>query len=180
MPASNMTPRSRATGKYFRPNDRASSFNNSQDTYHQLDAQQALFNGTHSACNRGMTDGIFSDPNYLAARKMLDYTSLRSEALASNLANVEVAGYKRVDVSDDFQTQLSKALENNSVNDIESLKPKIVKDNHEVSTRADGNNVEMDKELMEMNRNSLEYEYSVKCINYNYDMVKSAIGSSSS
>jgi flagellar basal-body rod protein FlgB len=126
-----------------------------------------------------MIDGIFSDPNYLAARKMLDYTSQRSEALASNLANVEVPGYKRVDVSDDFQNQLAKALENNSAKDIESLKTKIVTDNSEVSSRADGNNVEMDKELMEMNRNALEYEYSVKYINYNYDLVKTAIGSAS-
>jgi len=126
-----------------------------------------------------MIDGIFSDANYLAARKMLDYTSLRGEALASNLANVEVPGYKRVDVSNDFESQLSKALENNSTQDIDSLEPKIVTDNREVSTRADGNNVEMDKELMEMNRNALEYEYSVKYINYNYDMIKSAIGSSS-
>jgi flagellar basal-body rod protein FlgB len=133
-----------------------------------------------SACKSGMIDGIFSGTNYLAARKMLDYADLRSEALSSNLANVEVPGYKRVDVSGEFQSELSKALENNSTSDLESLKAKIVTDEKATSTRADGNNVEMDHELMEMNRNALEYDYSVKYINYNYDMIKSAISSSSS
>ena len=126
-----------------------------------------------------MSDGIFANTNYLAARKMLDYTTLRNQALSSNLANVEVAGYKRVDVSNDFQSELTKAVENNSTDKIQALEPKIVTDRTSVSTRADGNNVEMDRELMEMNRNELEYEYSVKYINYNYDLINSAISSES-
>jgi flagellar basal-body rod protein FlgB len=124
-----------------------------------------------------MSDGMFTDTNYLMARKLLDYTAARQQALASNLANIEVPGYKRVDVSSDFQDQLSKAVENNSTSDIEKLQPKIVTDNRSVSSRADGNNVEMDKEMMEMNRNSLEYEYAVKYMNYDYQMIRSSIAS---
>lgn len=126
-----------------------------------------------------MSDGMFTDSNYLLARKMLDYAAARHEALASNLANVEVPGYKRLDVSSDFQDQLKKAVESNSANSIAALDPKIVRDETASSTRSDGNNVEMDKEMMELNRNSVEYEYSVHYLNYNYQMIRTAITSQS-
>jgi flagellar basal-body rod protein FlgB len=126
-----------------------------------------------------MSDGMFTDSNYLLARKMLDYAAVRHEALSSNLANVEVPGYKRIDVSSDFQTQLEKAVDSKSATDIAALAPKIEKDRTATSTRTDGNNVEMDKEMMEMNRNSVEYEYSVRYLNYNYQLMRTAISSQS-
>lgn len=126
-----------------------------------------------------MSDGMFTDSNYLLARKMLDYAAVRHEAIASNLANVEVPGYKRIDVSSDFQSQLKNAVENNTPSAIEALTPTIKEDETAATTRADGNNVEMDKEMMEMNRNSVEYEYSVRYLNYNYQLLRTAITSQS-
>ena len=122
-----------------------------------------------------MSEGMFTDTNYLMARKMLDYTTLRQEALSSNLANVEVAGYKRVDVSSDFQAELRKAVDTGTAKDINALEPKLEVDKHASSTRGDGNNVEMDKEMMEINRNSVEYEYVVHYMNYNYQMLRTGI-----
>jgi len=43
-----------------------------------------------------MIDGLFNQTNYVAAKKMLDATALRHEAIASNLANLETPRYKRV------------------------------------------------------------------------------------
>jgi len=57
-----------------------------------------------------MIDALFNQPNYLAAKKMLDVTVLRHEAIASNLANVEVPNYKRLDVSPSFESQLAQAV----------------------------------------------------------------------
>ena len=34
-----------------------------------------------------MIEGLFNQPNYVAAKKLLDVTALRHEALASNIAN---------------------------------------------------------------------------------------------
>jgi flagellar basal-body rod protein FlgB len=128
-----------------------------------------------------MSDGMLTNTNYLVARKMLDYTTARQEALSSNLANYETPGYKRMDVSSDFQTQLQKAVENKTATaeDLNRIQPQIVTDSSSTSPRGDGNNVEMDKEMMEMNRNSVEYEYAVKYINYNYNMVRAAVDSGS-
>ena len=137
--------------------------------------------GTRFADRAGMSDGLFTDTNYLLARKMMDYTTTRQEALASNLANFETPGYKRMDVSGDFQTQLQNAVENKSTTaaDLNRIQPQIVTDDSAVSTRGDGNNVEMDKEMMEMNRNSVEYEYAVKYVNYNYNMIRASINDGS-
>ncbi|MBN1404006.1 MAG: flagellar basal body rod protein FlgB [Opitutales bacterium] len=122
-------------------------------------------------------EGLFNDTNYLAARKMLDYTSLRHEALASNMANIEVAGYKRVDVASvDFQKQLSEAMHTGSAQSFDKVQPKIVVDHTaSASTRTDGNNVEMDRELMQINSNELEYEYLTKYISHNYQLMRTAI-----
>jgi len=123
-----------------------------------------------------MIDGVFSGSNYLMARKMLDYSNLRHEALAGNLANIEVPGYKRMDVSaTDFQSQLSKAVKSGSAQKINNVQPQVTMDTNAVSSREDGNNVEMDHEMMEMSRNSLEYEYLTRYINHDYQMIRSAI-----
>ena len=123
-----------------------------------------------------MIDGIFTNSNYMLARKTLDYNNMRHEALAANLASVEVPGYKRMDVSaSDFQAQLGKALQSGNKNAMDSVTPQISMDLTAVSSRRDGNNVEMDKELMEINSNALEYEYVTRYINHDYQMIRSAI-----
>ncbi|MFA5257213.1 MAG: flagellar basal body rod protein FlgB [Opitutales bacterium] len=123
-----------------------------------------------------MIEGIFTNDNYMLARKTLDYNNMRHEALAANLASVEVPGYKRMDVSaSDFQAQLGKALQSGNKNAMDSVTPQISMDLTAVSSRRDGNNVEMDKELMEINSNALEYEYVTRYINHDYQMIRSAI-----
>ncbi|HNX05096.1 MAG TPA: flagellar basal body rod protein FlgB [Opitutales bacterium] len=122
---------------------------------------------------------MFTGTNYLLARKMLDYTTLRQEALASNLANVEVAGYRRIDVSPDFQTELNKAVGSGKAEDISNLQPKLAADLTTRSTRGDGNNVEMDRELMAMNSNATDQEYVIRYLNYNFQLTRTAITSQS-
>ena len=56
-----------------------------------------------------MIDGLFNQTNYVAAKKMLDLTALRHEAIASNLAHVETPRYKRLDVSSSFANELQQA-----------------------------------------------------------------------
>ena len=56
-----------------------------------------------------MVDPIFQSANYQVARKLLDATALRQEAIAANIANAETPGYRRVDVGRDFASQLKAA-----------------------------------------------------------------------
>jgi flagellar basal-body rod protein FlgB len=56
-----------------------------------------------------MVEALFNQPNYLAAKKSLDVVALRQEAIASNIANLETPGYKRLDVAPSFQGELERA-----------------------------------------------------------------------
>ena len=56
-----------------------------------------------------MIDALFNQPEYLAAKKTLDADTLRQQAIASNIANLETPGYKRLDVAASFNTELQRA-----------------------------------------------------------------------
>ena len=56
-----------------------------------------------------MIEALFSNPNYLTAKKTLDAVALRQEAIANNLANLETPGYKRMDLAPTFEQELERA-----------------------------------------------------------------------
>ena len=72
-----------------------------------------------------MISALFGQTNYVAAKKMLDATVLRHEAIASNLADFETPNYRRLEVPPALQIQRPQALAGGSVPQIENLKPRI-------------------------------------------------------
>jgi flagellar basal-body rod protein FlgB len=104
-----------------------------------------------------MIDAIFSDPYYMAAKKMLDVSALRQEAIASNIANVETPNYKRLDVSKSFETELSQAVAGKDMAQLSALQPQLSVDTQAVSGRADGNTVQLETEMLKMNQNVVEH-----------------------
>ena len=128
-----------------------------------------------------MIDPIFQSDTYQLARKLLDATSLRQEAIASNIANSETPGYKRLDIAPDFATELSARLTNGaSPQSLTTLQPHLAEDQHARSVRPDGNSVEIEHELLEMNRNSVDYEYLSDLVSYNIKQLRAAITGSAS
>lgn len=122
-----------------------------------------------------MVDGLFNQTNFLLAQKMLDATVLRHRALASNLANIETKGYKRVDVAQDFQSQLTEAASSGEKDRIMAATPKLKVDETARFVRGDGNNVELDSELMEMDKNSLNHEFLTQYMTGNFNRLRAAI-----
>ena len=53
-----------------------------------------------------MIDPIFQSGNYQLAQKLLDASALRQEAIATNIANAETPGFRRLDVAAEFAQQL--------------------------------------------------------------------------
>ena len=102
-----------------------------------------------------MIDALFNQPNYLAAKKTLDVVALRQDAIASNIANLETPGYKRVDVVPAFQAELERAIASGDSQQIASLKPTLAPDPNAVPNGRDGNSVSLEKELLAMNQNTL-------------------------
>ena len=123
-----------------------------------------------------MIDPIFQTDNYQLARKLLDATALRQEAIATNVANAETPGFRRLDVAPDFAVQLKARL---AAGDFaatsDSLKPSLAEDQTARTVRPDGNTVEIERELMHMNRNAVEYDYLSEIVSNNIKRLKTAI-----
>jgi flagellar basal-body rod protein FlgB len=103
-----------------------------------------------------MIDALFTDSYYVAAKKMLDVTLLRQEAIASNLANVETPNYKRMDVAPSFESQLRQAVAGQNPGEIASLQPELAVDSGAISGRSDGNTVQLETEMLKLNQNTVE------------------------
>lgn len=123
-----------------------------------------------------MIEPLFASNNYQVACKLLDAAVLRHEAIASNIANAETPGYHRVDVSPSFATELRASVARGELRQAAAtLQPTLEEDPHARSVRPDGNSVEMEGELLEMNRNSAEHQYLSEVITYNLKQLKMAI-----
>jgi flagellar basal-body rod protein FlgB len=111
-----------------------------------------------------MIEGLFNQTNSVAAKKMLDVTALRHEAIASNIANVETPHYKRVDVAPAFATELQQAVASRDGSRIGSVQPQLAIDPTAVSGRKDGNTVQIEAELMKLNQNFLEHQLETQLV----------------
>ena len=103
-----------------------------------------------------MIEALFNDSTYLAAKKMLDVTVLRQEAIASNLANVETPNYKRLDVAPSFESQLREAVASQEPEQLAGMQPALAVDIQAACGRSDGNTVQLESELLKLNQNTVE------------------------
>ena len=85
-----------------------------------------------------MIQEIFNQGTYAASKQLLDASVVRHEALASNMANIETPGYKRVDVSPTFESQLQQAVASRDPDQISGVQPQLAVDSHAISGRSDG------------------------------------------
>src|ERR1041385_4314026 len=111
-----------------------------------------------------MINALFVQPGYEAAKKMMDVTALRHEALASNISNLETPNYKRIDLSASFETELKQALGSGNTDRRLSLNPALSVDESAVSQNHDGNTVTLENELLEMNQNTLAHALETQLI----------------
>ncbi|MCM8774286.1 MAG: flagellar basal body rod protein FlgB [Candidatus Omnitrophica bacterium] len=120
--------------------------------------------------------------------KSLQGTSLRHRVLSNNIANVDTPQFKRSDV--DFNQTLKRIIgEKNNDLQISPVKthPKhisiketsqftfpVIKD-FTSSYRKDGNNVDIEREMVEINKNSLMYNSIVNLLNNEFFILRYAI-----
>lgn len=104
-----------------------------------------------------MINALFAQPGYETAKKMMDVTALRHEAIASNISNIETPNYKRIDLSESFESQLRQALSSGDTAQITSLTPSLAVDATAISHNHDGNTVTLEDELLAMNENTLAH-----------------------
>jgi flagellar basal-body rod protein FlgB len=120
-----------------------------------------------------MVNPIFSTDTYQLAEKLMDASVLRQDAIAANLANAETPGYHRVDLSPNFAAQLKASAETGALADLPA--PTLTEDKDARAIRPDGNNVEIERELLAMNQTSVDYEYLTTVVTTNIKQLKMAI-----
>lgn len=122
-----------------------------------------------------MIESIFRSENYVATKAMLDVASARHAALASNIANVETPGYRRVDIAQSFSEALKAEMARGDEAGMAAMTPVIAPDASAPSVRADGNTVQMDRELLAMSQNSTNYDVLTRFASGSLAQLKTAI-----
>lgn len=126
---------------------------------------------------------MFSKIDFMG--NLLDVKIKRYELISNNLANVDTPGYKRYDIS--FEELLKNRLNKRSIpltttNDkhidtkkqLMDIKPTIYRE-QEYSYRNDNNNVDIDKEMVEMVKNTFSYNIISEQISKNFKILQTAI-----
>jgi flagellar basal-body rod protein FlgB len=122
-----------------------------------------------------MIDALFNDPTYLAGKKTLDAIALRQEAIASNIANLETPGYHRVDLAPSFKAELERACASGDAQQIAALNPTLAPDPNAVPNSRDGNTVNLENEMMQLNQNTVANAVQTQMISYTLMKLQLAI-----
>ncbi len=122
-----------------------------------------------------MISALFGSSDYVAAKKMLDITVLRHDAIASNIANVETPNYKRMDISPSFESQLRQAISSKDATQVASLTPDLSIDNSAVSGRSDGNTVTLENEMLKLSQNMVEHSLETQLVSGSLAQMRMAI-----
>jgi flagellar basal-body rod protein FlgB len=117
-------------------------------------------------------------------QKALDGTWQRQKAITNNIANAETPGYKAVKVT--FEESLDKEIQKLAGNmdtkediyqglqDIKDSRIGTYSD-YSTSERADGNNVNMDSENIDMAKTQLQYTYLTRSMSDMFARLRYAI-----
>ena len=98
----------------------------------------------------------FFDVTQSALDKALQGAALRQQLIANNIANANTPGYKRSDV--DFASQLQGALESGDPESAVAGTQFAAAPDTTSSSRADGNNVDIDSEMANLSENAVTYQ----------------------
>jgi flagellar basal-body rod protein FlgB len=120
--------------------------------------------------------GGFGDTTMVVLKDALLGASTRHTALANNLANANTPGYKRVDI--DFKATLRDAVaaatnDPSALTDI-AFAPDL--DTTAGALRADGNTVDVDREMAQLAQNTLEYSTIAAVLKTRLRSIEAAIG----
>jgi flagellar basal-body rod protein FlgB len=112
------------------------------------------------------------DTTQIGLERALSGSSLRQQAIAQNIANVNTPGYRRQDV--DFASALHAAWDQGT-SKVESVDPTVQTDQSAVM-RADGSSVDIDTEAAAESKNGLQYEAISTVMKTRVSILRTAIG----
>jgi|TARA_B110000438_G_C15729924_1_gene613774 flagellar basal-body rod protein FlgB len=129
---------------------------------------------------------LFGDRVPLVLKKNLDFQSERNLLISSNITNMNTPGYKAKDLN--FKDQLQDAIDlgnqlsvrttdknhmGPSKKSLKSLEPDIFEEKD--AARSDGNNVNIDKEMIKLSENQIMYNATIQIMAKRGSTLRSAI-----
>jgi len=112
-----------------------------------------------------MWSRLLDTPLNWALKSGLDYTSLNHRLISDNIANADTPNYKATRLNfDDYYEQAKRALDKGSKQQMPDVKEFIYRD-ESTTMRLDGNNVDPEKEMVELARNGLAYSTLIELVN---------------
>ncbi len=122
---------------------------------------------------------ISESNNLNLLNKSLNGLWLRQQITMENIANYSTPGYKSKYV--EFENLLKSNLENidgktkSQINDQINSSSILIDENENLSLRLDGNNVDLDKENLQLAKTQIQYMYNVAEMNSYFSKLKSVI-----
>ena len=110
---------------------------------------------------------MIGDKDLSVASKMMDLCALRHKLLANNIANADVRGYRRRDIS--FSNELQKALENADPQRVASLRCRV--------RQASQPGVDPERETARMAKNELLFDAFSRIAAHKIRMLRTAVRS---
>lgn len=132
-----------------------------------------------------LNNTILNHTSLPVAVKSLDAASLRTKAIANNLANVSTPGYRRIEVA--FEDQLKKALDQDNLqgsrthsNHMRSGRPEVLSVKP-IAYRSDDptlpgeiNSVDIDLEGAKLAEAQIQYNFAVRFIRDRFESITEA------
>jgi flagellar basal-body rod protein FlgB len=97
---------------------------------------------------------------------------VRQEAIASNIANIQTPGYRRIDVR--FENLLAKAMNSSGHVDVGEIEPETYCPGN-TPVKSNGNDVDLDTEVGQLVKNSLRQTAYVRLLHKKATQIDAAI-----
>ena len=128
---------------------------------------QALFlGGVH------LLGSAFASANWQALELGIQLLALRQQLLSNNVANANTPGFKRSDLP--FEQIMQRVLSERRAIRPEEIRTWVVQD-RTTSLKADGNNVDIELEMVRLTENNLTYQAAIRQLNYQFNNLRMAI-----
>jgi flagellar basal-body rod protein FlgB len=121
---------------------------------------------------------LFLDTTSVVLAKVLDGSARRQRVLADNIANADTPGYTRQDLP--FDAQLREVINRPGLAhaaraaEVEEI-PLHTHPDYDSPRRLDGNNVNIEREMVGVAKNTLQYETAIQMLSMKFRALKSAI-----
>ena len=128
-----------------------------------------------------MLERVLSTSTFLTAQGALDGLAARHTAISDNISNVNTAGYKRrvVQFEEALKSSVAKSVSSTTgvpTGPAGKFSPTVSRDATTVS-RADGSNVDIEREMADLAENTLRYQTLAQYVGGYFGGIKAVINS---